>query len=101
MTAPFLFEEEVDIPLSISDLLVICKEFNNLGWQIQQQVECILEIGIEEAIKTGVIKQVAIPHIKNFLKAICNNAYFGDATMQAQECIHIISTYQEVNKNSN
>ena len=35
-------EEEFSIPLDVSDILNICKEYNKLGWQIQGQIENIL-----------------------------------------------------------
>jgi len=88
-------EEEYDIPLDISDLIKICKEYSVLGHQIQNQVDIILEIGVEQSITTGMINQSAVPHIKNFLQQITENAYFGDATGQAQECIFLIEKYQK------
>lgn len=87
-------EEEYSIPLDISDIIAICREFNKLGWQIQNQIENILEVGVEESIKSGTVKQQALPYIKNFLHAISRNAYFGDAVAQAEECIHLISAYE-------
>jgi len=91
-------EEETDefsIPLDISDIISICRDFNSLGWQIQQQVENILEVGVEESIKSGNVKKESLPHIKRFLKRICDNAYFGDAVSQAQDCIRLIQDYEE------
>ena len=88
-------EECYSIPLDISDIINICREYNKLGWQIQNQVENILEVGVEESIRGGHVKQQSLPHIKSFLRAICSNAYFGDATSQAEECIALINQYQE------
>jgi hypothetical protein len=88
-------DEEFSIPLDISDIIRICKEFNNLGWQIQQQVENILEVGVEESIKSGMVKEESLPHIKFFLRRICDNAYFGDAVSQAKECIYLLNEYEE------
>jgi len=88
-------DDEYDIPLDISDIINICREFNKLGWQIQNQVENILEVGVEESIKTGHVKQQSLPHIKDFLKRICDNAYFGDAVTQAYDCINLIQQYEE------
>lgn len=93
-------EEEFSIPLDISDIISICREFNKLGWQIQNQVETILEIGVEESINSGVVKQQSLPHIKNFLYAISKNAYFGDAVAQAEECISLITEYEVVSQTS-
>lgn len=91
-------DDEYSIPLDISDIINICREYNKLGWQIQNQIENILEFGIEESIKNGSLKQEYIPHIKDFLKSIGKNPYFGDAVYQADECIHNIKEYEERNK---
>lgn len=91
-------EEEFSIPLDISDIINICREFNKLGWQIQNQVENILEVGVEESIKSGIVKQQSLPHIKSFLKSICQNPYFGDAISQAQDVIYLISEFEIKNK---
>lgn len=91
-------EEEYSIPLDISDIITICREFNKLGWQIQNQVENILEVGVEESIKSGIVKQQSLPHIKSFLRAISRNAYFGDAVSQAHDCIGLIEAYEAKHK---
>lgn len=91
-------EEEFSIPIDITDILNICKEYNKLGWQIQRQIENILEVGIEESIKSGLVKKESLSHIKNFLLAIGKNPYFGDAVSQAHDCINLISEYEEKNK---
>jgi hypothetical protein len=88
-------DDEFSIPLDISDIISICRDFNSLGWQIQQQVENILEVGVEESIKSGNVKKESLPRIKHFLKKICDNAYFGDAVSQAQDCIGLIQDYEE------
>ena len=88
-------DDEFSIPLDISDIISICRDFNNLGWQIQQQVENILEVGVEESIKSGNVKKESLPRVKYFLKKICDNAYFGDAVSQAQDCIRLIQDYEE------
>lgn len=94
-------EEEFSIPLDISDIINICREYNKLGWQIQNQVENILELGVEEAIKSGTVKKESLPHIKQFLIAISKNAYFGDAVSQATDCLKIIGYYEDKHKMSN
>jgi hypothetical protein len=88
-------DDEYSIPLDISDIISICREFNKLGWQIQNQVENILEVGVEESIRSGNVKRESLPHIKSFLESICKNAYFGDAIVQAKECIFLINSYCE------
>jgi len=91
-------EEEFSIPLDISDIINICKEYNKLGWNLQNQIENILEFGIEESIKYGYVKQESLVPIKYFLIAISNNPYFGDAGSQATDCIQIIREYESKNK---
>ncbi len=91
-------DEEYSIPLDISDIITVCREFNKLGWQIQNQVEQILEVGVEESIKSGNVKRESLPHIKSFLKVISKNAYFGDAVSQAHDCISLIQEYEETHK---
>jgi hypothetical protein len=88
-------DDEFSIPIDISDIISICKDFNSLGWQIQNQVENILEVGVEESIKSGFVKQESLPHVKYFLHKICKNAYFGDAVSQAQDCIKLIQQFEE------
>lgn len=87
-------EEEYSIPLDISDIISICREYNQLGWQIQNQVENILEVGVEESIKNGNVKKKSLPQIKKFLQAICCNPYFGDAVSQAGDCLKLIVEYE-------
>ena len=91
-------DEEFSIPLDISDIINICREYTKLGWQIQNQVENILENGVEEAIKSGFVKKESLVHIKNFLLAISRNAYFGDAVSQAHDCIKLIHEYENRNQ---
>ena len=86
--------ETFDIPIDISDIINICKEYSKLGWQIQKQIEEITELGIEEAINSGTVKITAIPHIKDFLTSVSDNAYFGDAADQAKECIALIESFE-------
>lgn len=87
-------DEEYSIPLDISDIINICREYNKLGSQIQNQVEIILDTGVDQAIEKGYVKRESLPHIKNFLNSICKNAYFGDAVSQAHDCIFLIEEYE-------
>lgn len=87
-------DEEYSIPLCIDDIISICREYNKLGGNIQNQVETILDLGIEDSIKAGSVKRESLPHIKDFLKQITKNVYFGDATAQAEECIYLIENFQ-------
>lgn len=90
-------EEEFSIPLDISDIIETCREYAKLGWQIQSQVENILENGVDESVKSGVVKRESLLLIKSFLKAISQNVYFGDASSQAEERINEINLYLERN----
>lgn len=94
-------DDEYNIPLDISDIISICKEFNGLGWQIQNQVENILEVGVDESIATGKVNQASLPHIKKFLKAICGNPYFGDSKYQSLNIIWEIDDYLKNNSQNN
>lgn len=91
-------DELFSIPLDISDIINICREYNKLGWQIQTQVENILELGVDESIRTGHVKKESLPHIKAFLKCISQNPYFGDAGTQALDCLSLLRDYEEKNK---
>lgn len=93
--------EDFSTPLNINDLLEICKEFNKLGWQIQSQMEHLLELGIEDAIKSGFVKYQSLPHIKQFLKSINNNPLFGDASQIAADLVIEISCYEQQNNKIN
>jgi hypothetical protein len=90
----FTNDEEFSNPLCIDDILVVCREFATLGWNIQQQVESILELGITEAIETNSIKQEALPHIKSFLQRIVSNGLFGEACLLAQDCLNEIAVWE-------
>jgi hypothetical protein len=87
-------EDEFSIPNDISDIINICTEYSKLGWQIQKEVQNIMELGVEEAIKGNLVKKESLVHIKSFLKEITKNAYFGDAVSQATECIRLIEKYE-------
>src|SRR5208337_3036299 len=85
--------DEFSIPLHINDILSLCQDFAMLN--IQYQIEDILECGVEESIKNSLVKQESLPHISYFLQKICKNPYFGDATMQAEDCLALISAYED------
>lgn len=88
-------DDEYSIPLCIDDIITICREYNKLGWHIQQQVENILEVGIEDSIKSGYVKREALPLIKNFLRSVSDNPYFGEAVDQAHDVIRLIQQYEK------
>ncbi len=92
----FTNEEELTIPLNLEDILSICREYSNLGWQVQGQVELILDRGVDASISSGRVKKENLPIIKAFLKSIASNAYFGDAVDQAEKCLSLISSFEGV-----
>lgn len=87
-------ENTVDIPIDISDILNICKEYNKLGWYIQMHMEYLIENGIDEAVNSGRVDKLALPHIKDFLTKVCDNGYFGDAADQARDLIALLDNYE-------
>jgi len=84
-----------DGQLEISDIMEICKEYNKLGWQVQNQIENILQLGVKEAISRNVVKKESLPFIKNFLEQIIMSFSFEDAAEQANECLNLIQQYEE------
>ena len=94
-------DEFSNIPLCINDIISICMEYNKLGYNIQHQINNIVELGVDESIKSEVVKVEALPYIKDFLYSITRNPYFGEAIDQAKECIFLIKEYESVNKKNN
>lgn len=80
-------DEYTDIPIDISDIINVCREYNKLGWKIQSQIECLLDNGVDDSIKNGIITKESLPQIKHFLKSISRNAYFGDSCAQSDDLI--------------
>lgn len=91
-------EEEFEIPLDIEDIMLICREYSKLGWNLQSQIEAILDVGVETALKNGQAKREALPHLKEFLQQIINGVCVGNAASQAIDCIDLINHYQTHNK---
>jgi len=88
-------QDDLDIPLSMFDILNVCREYSLLGWQIQSQVEQIVDLGIEDAILSKAVAVSSLPHIRAFLQQVIRNPLFGDAADQAQECVMLIDAYQD------
>ena len=82
--------ETLDLTPTISDVLNVCKQFSQLGWRIQAQLEYILNHGIEEAIGDGQISAETLPHIRHFLQFLCENPYFGDASEESLELLLLL-----------
>jgi hypothetical protein len=87
-------EETFGLPLDISDIISVCREYSKLGWTVQNQIEFIMEIGIQEAVNNKMVNVSSLPHIKEFLQQIQQNGYFGEAAEQAQECIQMIEVFE-------
>lgn len=90
-------EEALDIFTEMTDILTICKEFAVMGYNIQQQTELVVSLGIEEAISSGKVSIAAVPHIRAFLNAMANNEFLGLAASQALDHIVAIDRYQDNN----
>ena len=87
-------EEYTDIPIDISDIINVCKEYNKLGNDIQYQIDYILEFGVADGIKNGLVTKGSLNFIKNFLKIISNNPYFGDSVNQSKEVLFLIKEHE-------
>jgi hypothetical protein len=91
--------EEPITPLCMYDILTVCKEYHRLGWNMQHQIEAIIEYGVEQAIDERMVDVAALPHIKHFLKGIASNFYFGDAQLQASEVVKLIKHFERTRPN--
>ena len=90
-------EEMFDIPLNLSDILSICKEYSKLGYNMQHQIDSILDIGIEESILYNIVSKESLVHIKNFLEQIIDNVYFGAAIDEAAATLMVIEDFESKN----
>jgi hypothetical protein len=95
---PLDIDVYADLPIDISDIISICKEFSSLGTSLQGQIEYILENGVSQSINDGVVARKSLPFIKNFLMAIIANPYFGEARDQAKSIIELVKEFEEKNK---
>lgn len=87
-------DEEFSLPLDLTDIIYICREYSKMGFNIQNQVDNILEEGIENSINKGIVKKENIPQIKQFLKAVSSNRLLGDAADQSDECLNLIKQFE-------
>ena len=85
---------EYDIPLSLEDIVDICKQYRELGNEIQNQMDYFLEKGIMKGIKNNEIKRNSLIKIKDFLEEVRKNPYFGDAVLQSEEHLISIKKYE-------
>ena len=87
--------EEDSIPLDISDLLEICKEYSTCGYKIQSQIDLIWNEGFEYS--KSLIDNQSLPFIKNYFEKISKNPLFGDASYQAKDiCIKLNQIVRKV-----
>jgi hypothetical protein len=93
-------DNEFSIPLCLDDIISICKEFSQLGNQIQSKIENILDMGVEDAINSGKVEQKYLPYIKFFLNKVIENPWFGEARDQARDCLGLIYLYETKHKNA-
>lgn len=80
-------------PIDISEIIALCKEYSILGFEIQNQIDFILENGVEEAIKYKKISNLS--YIKDFLEKMSNIYYLGDAALQAEDCLKQLNLIKE------
>lgn len=80
-------------PIDISEIIAICKEYNSLGFYIQNQIDFILENGFDEAVKFGKINSSNLDYIKDFLFKL-SQIYYLDAAVQAEDLLKEISKYE-------
>jgi hypothetical protein len=86
-------DDEFDIPLDISDILEICQEYNSLGFQLQGNLQNILEEGVEAVIASGKLNRKFIPFIIGFFDKLSKNAYLGDSAYQAKQLVEVLTQY--------
>lgn len=82
----------MDIPLHISDITSICKQFSKLSSKSKVTLELILEEGIQ-AINSGKISYAEVFELKEFLVTIKDNPLFGDASQQADLILNEINYF--------
>lgn len=94
LVQPQASDDTFDIPIDINDIIEICKEYSKLGFKIQYQIQNIMEFGVQHCLDNHLIYISSLPLIKDFLNSICANAWFGDACLQANDCIALIEDYE-------
>lgn len=94
-----IMRDQVDVdstPIDISEVIALCKEYAILGSAIQNQIDFILENGVEEAIKNN--KITYIDYIKDFLTKMSAIYYLGDAALQAEDCLNQLNKIKTKSK---
>jgi hypothetical protein len=79
--------DHFDVPLDLTDVLTVCREFSRLGYNIQAQIELLIDHGVENAINQQLIKRSSLPYIRSFLRTIVDAQYFGEAGSKADDLI--------------
>jgi hypothetical protein len=90
-------QDTLDIPIDLSDLISLCEAYSQMTRTMQYQANELIELGIDNALKTRAVSASSLPHIKSFLQQIMRNPLFGDAVAQAQEAIWLIEEWQLAN----
>jgi hypothetical protein len=85
-------DEEYNNPLDISELLELCETYVKVGPSIRQQIKKMCE-NDANIISSDSLR--ALPFVKDFLKKIANNVYFGDAGLQAIDLLSKIKFIED------
>ncbi len=80
--------------IDLSDVLEVCRQYTVLGWGTQNQIECLAECGVEEAIDSGKVNRQALPHIRDFLQSITERLINSDVVDQAYSILMMIDHYE-------
>jgi len=91
-------EETFSNPIDLQDIINVCQNYSQLGQSIQWQVSCLMDIGVEEAVRSNQVSIAALPHIRSFLQQIEKTVYFGDACELASELIFKIDLFEDENQ---
>lgn len=83
-----------NLPIDLTDLLEVFKGYNNLGWLIQRQIECLIENGVEESVMSGKVNIEVLPHIRNFLDSITQRMIGTDMADQCWAVIMMLDDFE-------
>jgi hypothetical protein len=70
--------------MDLTTILDICKEYNRLGWAVQEQLEKVIDDSdnIKEMVEDGKLNPNALKYIKTFLENIADLT--GDETGEVE-----------------
>lgn len=89
-----IIESNDNVAIDITDILTICKQYNILGWNLQGQLEYLIENGVEETVNNGKVSVEMLPYIRDFLKSITERLTNADVVDQAYAIIMMIDYYE-------